>query len=80
MMVKQKSLVDINERDNQTDPLAVSLNSCLKRNGLVDMDIQCGIKGYNDDGYPTLKESPIENSLGEKGGKSFCNNSSRCKY
>ena len=35
------------------------------------MDIQCGIKGYNDDGYPTLKESPVENSLGEKGASRF---------
>ena len=68
---KTKVIGQYNERDNQTDPLAVSLNSCLKRNGLVDMDIQCGIKGYNDDGYPTLKESPIENSLGEKGASRF---------
>ena len=68
---KTKVIGQYNERDNQTDPLAVSLNSCLKRNGLVDMDIQCGIKGYNDDGYPTLKESPIENSLGEKGAIRF---------
>ena len=68
---KTKVIGQYNERDNQTDPLAVSLNSCLKRNGLVDMGIQCGIKGYNDDGYPTLKESPVENSLGEKGASRF---------
>ena len=68
---KTKVIGQYNERDNQTDPLAVSLNSCLKRNGLVDMGIQCGIKGYDDNGYPTLKESPIENSLGEKGVSRF---------
>ena len=54
---KTKVIGQYNERDNQTDPLAVSLNSCLK--------------SYNDDGYPTLKESPIENSLGEKGASRF---------
>ena len=68
---KTKVIGQYNERDNQTDPLAVSLNSCLKRNGLVDMGIQCGIKGYDDNGYPTLKESPIESSLGEKGASRF---------
>ena len=68
---KTKVIGQYNERDNQTDPLAVSLNSCLKRNGLVDMGIQCGIKGYDDSGYPTLKESPIEKSLGEKGASRF---------
>ena len=68
---KTKVIGQYNERDNQADPLAVSLNSCLKRNGLIDVGIQCGIKGYNDDGYPTLKESPIENSLGEKGASRF---------
>ena len=68
---KTKVIGQYNERDNQTDPLAVSLNSCLKRNGLVDMDIQCGIKGYDDNGYPTLKESPVENSLGENGANRF---------
>ena len=68
---KTKVIGQYNERDNQTDPLAVSLNSCLKRNGLVDMGIQCGIKGYDDNGYPTLKESPVENSLGEKGASRF---------
>ena len=68
---KTKVIGQYNERDNQTDPLAVSLNSCLKRNGLVDMGIQCGIKGYDDSGYPTLKESPVENSLGEKGASRF---------
>ena len=68
---KTKVIGQYNERDNQTDPLAVSLNSCLKRNGLVDVGIQCGIKGYDDSGYPTLKESPIENSLGEKGASRF---------
>ena len=68
---KTKVIGQYNERDNQADPLAVSLNSCLKRNGLVDMGIQCGIKGYDDNGYPTLKESPIENSLGEKGASRF---------
>ena len=68
---KTKVIGQYNERDNQTDPLAVSLNSCLKRNGLVDVGIQCGIKGYDDNGNPTLKESPIENSLGEKGASRF---------
>lgn len=68
---KTKVIGQYNERDNQTDPLAVSLNSCLKRNGLVDVGIQCGIKGYDDSGYPTLKESPIEKSLGEKGASRF---------
>lgn len=68
---KTKVIGQYNERDNQTDPLAVSLNSCLKRNGLVDVGIQCGIKGYDDNGYPTLKESPIEKSLGEKGASRF---------
>lgn len=68
---KTKVIGQYNERDNQADPLAVSLNSCLKRNGLVDMGIQCGIKGYDDSGYPTLKESPIEKSLGEKGASRF---------
>lgn len=68
---KTKVIGQYNERENQTDPLAVSLNSCLKRNGLVDVGIQCGIKGYDDSGYPTLKESPIENSLGEKGASRF---------
>lgn len=68
---KTKVIGQYNERDNQTDPLAVSLNSCLKRNGLVDMGIQCGIKGYDDNGYPILKESPVENSLGEKGASRF---------
>ena len=68
---KTKVIGQYNERDNQADPLAVSLNSCLKRNGLIDVGIQCGIKGYDDNGYPTLKESPIENSLGEKGASRF---------
>lgn len=68
---KTKVIGQYNERDNQADPLAVSLNSCLKRNGLVDVGIQCGIKGYDDSGYPTLKESPIEKSLGEKGASRF---------
>ncbi len=68
---KAKVIGQYNDRDNQTDPLAVSLNSSLKSNGLTDMDIQCGIKGYDDSGYPTLKESPIENSLGEKGASRF---------
>lgn len=68
---KTKVIGQYNERDNQADPLAVSLNSCLKRNGLIDVGIQCGIKGYDDSGYPTLKESPIEKSLGEKGASRF---------
>ena len=68
---KTKVIGQYNERDNQADPLAVSLNSCLKRNGLIDVGIQCGIKGYDDSGYPTLKEAPIEKSLGEKGASRF---------
>ena len=68
---KTKVIGQYNERDNQADPLAVSLNSCLKRNGLIDVGIQCGIKGYDDSGYPTLKESPIEKSLGENGASRF---------
>ncbi len=68
---KTKIIGQYNDRDNQTDPLAVSLNSSLRNNGLTDMDIQCGIKGYDDSGHPTLKESPVENSLGEKGASRF---------
>ena len=68
---KTKVIGQYNDRDNQTDPLAVSLNSSLRNNGLTDMDIQCGIKGYDDSGHPTLKESPVENSLGERGANRF---------
>lgn len=68
---KTKVIGQYNDRDNQTDPLAVSLNSSLRNNGLTNMDIQCGVKGYDDGGYPTLKESPIENSLGERGANRF---------
>lgn len=66
---KTKVIGQYTERDNQTDPLVVSLNKCLRSNGLTDMGIQCGIKGYNDNGYPTLKEAPIETSLGGKAGR-----------
>lgn len=68
---KTKVIGQYNDRDNQADPLAVSLNSSLRSNGLTDMDIQCGIKGYDDSGHPTLKESPVENSLGERGASRF---------
>lgn len=68
---KTKVIGQYNERENQTDPLAVSLNSCLQKNGLTDMGIQCGIKSYNDNGNLVLKEAPIENAVANLGANRF---------
>lgn len=68
---KTKVIGQYTDRENQADPLAISLNACLSKNGLTDMGIQCGIKGYSDNGYQTLKESPVESALGENGANCF---------
>lgn len=68
---KTKVIGQYTDRDNQTDPLAISINSSLSRAELTNVGVQCGIKGYDDNGYQTLKESPVESSLGEKGASRF---------
>lgn len=68
---KTKVIGEYTERDNQTDPLAIGINSCLKRNNLTDMDVQCGIKGIDDNGYQKLIPSSLEKSIGDEGASRF---------
>ena len=68
---KTKVIGEYTERDNQTDPLAIGINSCLKRNNLTDMDVQCGIKGIDDNGYQKLIPSSLEKSIGDEGANRF---------
>ena len=58
-----KVIAQYEDKDNQSDVMAVALRSSLVRNGLSNEKIQCGVKHYDASGNETLAESPLEHKV-----------------
>lgn len=58
-----KVIAQYEDKDNQSDVMAVALRSSLVRNGLSNEKIQCGVKHYDASGNETLTESPLEHKV-----------------